>query len=125
VLGGFEARGLAHLKKLIAMRKRPDKLLLDGDGAAWLDKQAVMAMDDEVGAASAGRAEYGDAAGHGLKDDEAEAFGDGRQRDEVAAFHIRRELGIRKSSADLDVDGLETAKKLTVDRSTRVEDELG
>ena len=38
VLLGFDAGGLSDLEKLVAMRQRPDELLLDGGGAAWLDK---------------------------------------------------------------------------------------
>ena len=38
VLFGFDAGGLSDLEKLGAMRQRPDELLLDGGGTAWLDK---------------------------------------------------------------------------------------
>ena len=38
VLGSFEASGLSDLEEFVAMRQRPDELLLDGGGAAWLDK---------------------------------------------------------------------------------------
>jgi hypothetical protein len=38
VLFGFATGGLSDLEKLVAMRQRPDELLLDGGGATWLDK---------------------------------------------------------------------------------------
>ena len=94
VLGSFEASGLSDLEEFVAMRQRPDELLLDGGGAAWRNKQAVLPMTDEVGAAGAGRAEHGHATSHGLEDDEAEAFRDRGQYDEIASFHVRGEFGV-------------------------------
>ena len=38
VLFGFDAGGLSDLEEFVAMRQRPDELLLDGGGAAWFDK---------------------------------------------------------------------------------------
>ena len=68
--------GLADLEEFVAMGQGPIELQLDGFGAPGLDEQAVLAMRDEVSSAGAGRAKDRYAAGHGLEDDEPEAFGD-------------------------------------------------
>ena len=82
-------------------------------------------MRDKVSPAGAGRAKHRHAAGHGLEDDEAEAFRDRGQRDEIALLQVGGELGVGESTADLDVDGLESADEVAVDGGTRVENEFG
>ena len=76
VLLGLETCGLSHLENFIPVSERPGELLLDQGCAAGRNEQAVLVMLDEVGAAGAGGAENGDTAGHGLEDNEPEAFGD-------------------------------------------------
>ena len=77
VILGFETGGLADLEEFVAMGQGPIELLMDGFSTAGRDEQSVMAVLDEIGAAGTGGAKDGHATGHGLEDDEAEAFRDG------------------------------------------------
>ena len=97
---------------------------MDGFGATGFNEQSVLAVLDEVRPAGARRAKDGYSTGHGLKDDEAEAFRDGGQGDEVALFHVSGQGGIGESPANLDVDAFETSDEVPIHRGAGIDDEL-